>query len=145
MLFLLSYSPMSSSQDGILIQGNWSIINTHRRLPLKLVKDALRLASSKISKHALFWACPSPAQLSRLFYLIKSKSSAQDAHCSIYDKFLHFISYNVDFFIQGQISYLMNARPRASTVLKMSSAFSLSLISGGSSKTTVLKRWFLCS
>ena len=36
MLFLLSYSPMSSSQDGILIQGNWSIINTHRQLPLKI-------------------------------------------------------------------------------------------------------------
>ena len=82
---------------------------------------------------------------SPLFYLIKSKSYDQDERCLIYDNFSHFITYVVDFFIQGQISYLMNARPRASTVLKMSSAFSLSLISGGSSKTTVLKRWFLCS
>ena len=68
-----------------------------------------------------------------LFYLIKSKSSDQDARCSIYDKFLHFITYLVDFFIQGQISKLITARqPRASTVLKKS-AFSWSPISGGSS------------
>ena len=80
---------------------------------------------------------------SPLFYLIKSKSYDQDARCSIYDNFSHFITYVVDFFIQGQISNLLNARHRASTILKMSSAFSLSPISGRSSKKTVLKRWFL--
>ena len=54
---------------------------------------------------------------SPLFYLVKSKSSDQDARCSIYHKFLHFITYIVDFFIRGQISNLITARPMASTVL----------------------------
>ena len=73
---------------------------------------------------------------SPFLYLIKSKSSDQDTRCSIHDKFLHFLTYKKYFFIQGQISNLITARPMASPVLTLSNAFSLSPISGGSSKRT---------
>ena len=71
---------------------------------------------------------------SPLFYLVKSKSSDQDASCSIYDNI-------VDFFIQGQIWNLITVRPMASTVLEMSSAFSLHLFPAEVQRK--LKSWFL--
>ena len=106
-LFLLSYSPI--------------FITSHRRLPLKISqRRAISAGWLLHQKYArTFWAHPSPPLssticylLTPLFYLITSKSSDEDALCSIYDKILHFITYIVDLFIQGQISNLRTFTPK---------------------------------